>query len=202
MLNRIHKTNRKLIATAIATATLTATAPAFAGQQAGDWEGELKDAWLDGKLETSYTLNRYLNPLDIETDVENGVVLLTGTVDSEIDRELAEEIAKGTKGVSEVVNELEVVKTDRSELAEDTESALDDFEQRFSDATTTARVKFALLANESTEGLDIDVDTRQGVVTLEGEVASDQAMELAERIAANAEGVNEVDNKLRVASSS
>lgn len=200
-MNTLRNNKRNILFTAIASATLAAT-PAFAGQSKADWEGEFKDAWLDGKIETSYTLNRYLNPLDIDTDVENGVVMLTGTVESEIDKELAEEIAKGTEGVQEVVNKLTVAEKSDRDMADKAEAAADDFEQRFADATTTARVKFALLANDGTEGLDIDVDTEAGVVTLSGEVASDQAMELAERIAENAEGVESVRNELQVASSS
>ncbi len=194
------KTQRNILVTAIATAALGA-APAFAGGDATDWEGEMKDAWLDGKIETSYTLNRYLNPFEIDTDVENGVVMLSGTVESEIDRDLAEEIARGTDGVREVKNELLVAERE-GDWERESASAVDAFEQNFTDATTTARVKFALLANDSTEGLSIDVDTDGGVVTLSGEVESDQAMELAERIASNAEGVQSVENRLQVASSS
>jgi len=203
MKHRKLKTRHTLITAAVSAALFAAPA-ALAGGDKGDsdWSGEMKDAWLDGKIETSYTLNRYLNPFEINTDVEKGVVMLTGTVGSEIDKELAEEIALGTEGVDEVVNELKVKAAEDSDMERQAKAAMDSFEQRFNDATLTAQVKFALLANDQTEGLQIDVNTKAGVVTLDGEVDSDQEMELAERIAANAEGVSSVKNDLRVTGTS
>lgn len=164
------------------------------------WQGEMKDAWIDGKIEASYSLSTYLNPFAIDTRVQKGEVTLTGTVESEIDRDLAEEIAIGIEGVTKVHNELEVTEgMDRQNAAEEMAS---DFGQRFNDATLTARVKFALLANDSTEGLSINVDTKDGKVILNGQVDSEQEADLAERIAANAEGVADVENRLTVAGQS
>jgi osmotically-inducible protein OsmY len=60
-------------------------------------------------------------------------------------------------------------------------------------------VKLALLANQSTEGLKINVDTLNGTVSLQGAVGSAQEKELAERIAKNTEGVSRVENHLKVA---
>jgi len=164
------------------------------------WQGELKDAWIDGKIEASYSLSTYLNPFAIDTRVQKGEVTLSGTVESEIDRDLAEEIAMGIEGVTKVHNELEVAEDmDRQNAAE---QMANDFGKRFNDATLTARVKFALLANDSTEGLSINVDTENGTVFLNGEVKSEQEAELAERIATNAEGVADVQNRLTISGQS
>lgn len=178
-----------------------AEAPEAKAEQAQQaWQGELKDAWIDGKIEASYSLSTYLNPFAIDTRVHQGEVTLTGTVESEIDRDLAEEIAIGIEGVTKVNNELEVAgDMDRQNAAE---RLANDFGDRFNDATVTARVKFALLANDSTEGLAINVDTENGTVFLNGEVKSDQEAELAERVAANAEGVAKVENRLTIAGQS
>ena len=179
-------------------------APAYAGDmgsKADHWQGKAHDAWLDGKIETSYTLNRYLNPFAIDTEVKNGVVTLSGEVESEIDRELAEEIAKGTEGVTEVNNELKVVAGSR-EAREQQAGDSRDFGDFVDDATITARVKYALIANGSTDGLSIDVDTMDREVTLTGEVDSDQQKQLAERIAGNVDGVDGVNSKLKVAGQS
>jgi hyperosmotically inducible periplasmic protein len=165
-----------------------------------DWQGEMKDAWIDGKIEASYSLSTYLNPFTIDTRVQKGEVTLSGTVESEIDKDLAEEIAMGIEGVTKVNNELEVAEEmDRENAAE---RMANNFGDRFNDATLTARVKFALLANDSTEGLSINVDTENGTVFLNGEVKSEQEAELAERIAANAEGVASVENRLTVSGQS
>merc|ERR1712071_513945 len=80
------------------------------GAQASNWENESKDAWIDGKAETVLLMNTNLNNFDINTDVKNGKVVLTGKVDSELDKELAEELVLSLDGVSDVENNLTVVK--------------------------------------------------------------------------------------------
>jgi hyperosmotically inducible protein len=66
------------------------------------------------------------------------------------------------------------------------------------DATITAKVKSALIAEPQLKGLAIDVDTSKNVVTLSGSVASEQARADAERIAKQVEGVAGVKNNLEV----
>ncbi len=187
----------------IAAATLSISAAALAGEgHQQSWEGEMKDAWIDGKVETSFALNRYLNPFEIDTNVTNGRVILSGTVDSEIDRELAEEITKGIEGVVAVENRIKVEENANKDRQASNDDSKRDFDDIFDDATTTARVKFALLANEHTEGLSINVDTVSGVVFLNGKVESKEKRELAEQVAKNAEGVRDVENRLQVSNSS
>lgn len=67
-----------------------------------------------------------------------------------------------------------------------------------SDTAITTAVKSKLLANSSTSGMDIHVETNHGVVTLSGTVGSDAEKDLAERIARNTDGVNDVTNDLEV----
>lgn len=69
-----------------------------------------------------------------------------------------------------------------------------------SDAAVTARVKTALLKDPEISGLKIDVDTKNGVVTLKGKVASDAQGIKALQVASTIEGVAKVVNQLEVAS--
>ena len=66
------------------------------------------------------------------------------------------------------------------------------------DAVITAKVKSSLLADSGTKGLKIDVDTKNGVVQLKGNVASASERTLAQNLAAKVEGVKSVENKLAV----
>jgi osmotically-inducible protein OsmY len=66
------------------------------------------------------------------------------------------------------------------------------------DAAIVAAVKSRLLLNEHTSGLDITVEAHEDVVTLSGQVESEEERELAEMIAANTLGVEDVRNKLEV----
>jgi len=70
--------------------------------------------------------------------------------------------------------------------------------QRVDDARTTAAVKSRLLIEDATQGLKIDVSTFDHVVTLRGEVRSDEERRLAEQIARNVEEVRRVQNELQV----
>ena len=59
-------------------------------------------------------------------------------------------------------------------------------------------MKSKLLWNRNTQGLDIKVSTRDGVVTLDGQASSTAASELAERLARNTDDVRRVENNLKV----
>ena len=64
------------------------------------------------------------------------------------------------------------------------------------DAAVTARVKSMLLADNQVKGTKIDVDTSNGVVTLQGNVSSPSEKTRAEQLAQQVEGVKEVRNNL------
>lgn len=69
---------------------------------------------------------------------------------------------------------------------------------RVDDATITAKVKTALVAEPGLKSLQIDVDTANGVVTLSGTVDSPAVVDRATQIAQAVEGVKSVDNRLTV----
>jgi hyperosmotically inducible protein len=175
---------------------------ALAGSQAvagGSFEGVTRDAWLSGKVETVFALNSHLNPFSIHTDVENGAVHLTGAVPTDIDRDLAGELAKGVEGVASVDNDLVVDATARQGAERDASSGRKrNFGSWVDDATTTAAVKTRLIGNGSTKGLQIDVDTRDDVVTLSGRVSTEEEKALAGEIARNSSDVADVHNDLVV----
>jgi osmotically-inducible protein OsmY len=67
-----------------------------------------------------------------------------------------------------------------------------------SDALVTALVKSKLATNSNTRELRIDVDTKNGVVRLRGEVWSSEERDLVELLARNTEAVMMVRNDLIV----
>ena len=66
------------------------------------------------------------------------------------------------------------------------------------DAGITAKVSAGLAKDPDLSAIKIDVDTRAGVVTLNGPVKSEQARERAGQIAREVHGVNSVVNNLTV----
>src|ERR1700686_1147718 len=66
------------------------------------------------------------------------------------------------------------------------------------DATTTSRVRTALLLSKRVSPFDIKVETMQGEVTLTGQVPSDEVKDVAGAIAQDTAGVKQVHNDLGI----
>ncbi len=66
------------------------------------------------------------------------------------------------------------------------------------DAAVTAKVKTALIEEPGLRSLEIDVDTHDNVVTLNGSAASPAIRDDAERIAQKVAGVKQVMNNLTI----
>lgn len=182
----------KTMTFAVVTAAMVAFSPVSATAQDSQ-RSPVNEARLEGSIATAFALNQHLNPFHIEVEVQGRTAILTGTVESGVNRDLAEQVALSIEGVEEVDNQLEVNSNVDQSDAERTSLA-----NNFKDATTTATVKSKLLWNRHTQGLDIDVNTNNSVVTLTGAADSDAARELAERLAANTEGVRSVRNNIVV----
>ena len=173
---------------------------AAAADTGEELRGEARDAWILGKVETVLTLNSEISAFAIDTDVNDGVVELSGQVEDDIDRDLAAELARGVSGVKRVDNQIEV--TGKPGLVSQAGASVadkgNDLVRWVEDATTTATVKSKLLANSNTKGLKINVDTSEDVVTLQGEVETEEEKALAAQIAATIGAVKRVDNRLVV----
>lgn len=66
------------------------------------------------------------------------------------------------------------------------------------DTLITLKVKTALFGDKRTSGLETDVDSKDGAVTLSGKVDTDEAKSAAEEVAKKIEGVRSVSNMLQV----
>lgn len=76
------------------------------------------------------------------------------------------------------------------------EQSADRAGQAIKDAAITTSIKAKYLADDTLKGMDISVETEQGVVMLSGSVQSEAAKSLAEQIARDADGVASVNNQL------
>lgn len=78
------------------------------------------------------------------------------------------------------------------------EQKADQAGQAIDDAAITTTIKGKYLADTTLKGLDINVDTDQGVVMLTGTVQDQAARDHATEIAKGVEGVVTVNNELKV----
>jgi hyperosmotically inducible periplasmic protein len=181
---------------ALAQAETRATETKSYGMEAERAGQSVADARKEATITTTYATNDHLRSTDIDVKVTGGTAVLTGKVESRVERELAERIAQSVSGITRVDNRLSIDPDYRVTRRTGTER---DFGTAVSDATITAQVKSKLLWNTNTDGLDIDVDTRNGRVTLSGRADSRESRELAGRLASNTRGVAGVENKLTIA---
>lgn len=158
-------------------------------------EQSLSDANKEGRIWAGFALNRHLNPFEFDITVNGETATLSGTVDESIDKELAEQVALGVSGIKKVVNNVTV---DPDWAPKPQPAGERSFGRTAEDATITATIKSKLLWSEYTDGLDINVDTNNAVVTLRGKVPSAESKDLAGRYAANTSGVRKVNNELAV----
>ena len=68
--------------------------------------------------------------------------------------------------------------------------------QKVDDVTLLTKIKAELLQSKNVDGLDVNVDVKDGRVTLSGTAATDAERSKAESIAKNASGVRGVENKI------
>lgn len=160
---------------------------------------ELDEAQKEGRIYASYALNRHLNPFEFKVTVDGQQAVLEGTVEENVDKDLAEQIALSVEGITKVDNRIVV---DSKATGREHKPGQRDFGEAVEDATITAGVKSKLLWNDNTDGLDIKVETRGGVVTLTGVADTDASKDLAGYLAANTGGVRDVDNRLTVSGKS
>jgi hyperosmotically inducible protein len=85
-----------------------------------------------------------------------------------------------------------------TEARQATEKAANQAERVIDDSVITTKVKSALLADSTVKGLNINVDTTGGTVTLSGTAKSQAERTQAEALAASVEGVRNVVNRINV----
>jgi hyperosmotically inducible protein len=131
---------------------------------------------------------------EIDVDTKEKVVTLTGNVDSAMAKSRAVELATNTAGVTRVVDNLTVAEATAAAPPPVPDAA----QATLSDPAITGAIKTALLADGLVKGLKIDVDTRDAVVTLTGEVHSQAERDRALQIARDTAGVKEVQDRLKM----
>ncbi len=162
----------------------------------------------DERIEEDVEKALHSYPFDKKTDisvhsVHNGTVLLAGKVTTVTELLNALEIAESLPGVRKVASEVEVpLRVADAELwREKTEAVAPPAKTSdwpLTDLRITTAIKMKYVGDERVPALAVNVDTRQGVVTLFGSVPSEEAKRGAEELAKEVDGVTQVVNALHV----
>ena len=150
------------------------------------------DPGITTAVKTKLAADDTVKAYKIDVDTKDGKVTLTGTVDTAEAKTRAVDVARATKGVIDVDDQLAVTPAAPPPVA------TSGVTEPLTDAAITAGVKAALLADPLVSGLKVNVDTDKAVVTLKGTVTSDDEKARAEEVAKNTNGVSSVVNNLKV----
>lgn len=149
----------------------------------------VKDANVEARVAAQLLWNKHTRGSDIDVATAYGRVTLTGRAASAEAVDWARKIARSTRGVSEVIEDV-AVESGGGKRSEERE--------RLSDSRITARVARTLHFNQILDDSAIDVSTVNGVVTLQGTVASEHQRRVATTLARNVYGVEGLEANLRI----
>jgi hyperosmotically inducible periplasmic protein len=112
-------------------------------------------------------------------------------LENRVERGAAELKEEGREAAAEVKEESREAAAKAGELADKAGAAI-------TDAAITSAVKAKFLADTTVKGLSIDVDTSNGMVTLNGNVTSKAEADRAMTLARNTDGVKGVHDNLKI----
>jgi osmotically-inducible protein OsmY len=156
----------------------------------------LKDR-IEYRLETSPLVRKY----DVDVKVTDGVAQLSGDVATPAQKTEAEKLAR-IDGVKKVESTITVDPDEDKTVADRIKNGMTKTGEKISDAWITTKVKWFFVGEDSLKGSDIDVDTKDNVVTLKGTVKSQAGRVKAVDLAKNTDGVKRVVDQLSITTSS
>lgn len=162
-------------------------------------ENRPPDGWITAKVQAKYFMDSEVKGRDIDVDTASGVVTLKGSVEDEMEKRRAEALARNIDGVRDVQNELTLTPAAApvGPLPEAGATAREAGE-KIEDAFITTKIQSQYFLDADVKGHEINVDTRNGIVTLKGTVETEAQKKEAEQIATTTEGVSKVVNQLTV----
>jgi hyperosmotically inducible periplasmic protein len=178
------------------------------------------DPGVTTAVKSKFAADDTVKAYQIDVDTKDRIVTLSGTVETAAAKEQALMIARQTDGVRDVVDRIAVNPNTAAttgdlarekareaadaakELGRDAQAKAGQAAERtaavLTDAAVTTAVKAKFLADTSVSGLKIDVDTKDGVVTLNGTVATKAEADRAMSLARDSDGVKRVVSNLRI----
>jgi len=168
---------------------------------------EAADGVVGDRVERALARDAWLEPFDVSVaSVHDGVVLLEGRVPTVSDQLRAVRVAADVPGVDRVEHEIELGLVDADpidwqlldeEIVRPAEWA-ETGERAVRDAWITTELKLSMMASDELGAFDVNVDTRDSVVTLFGTVPDDEARHAAVALARAVDGVRWVRDELQV----
>lgn len=148
---------------------------------------------IDYRIETNAMLKKY----SIKVKVDAGVVWLSGEVATAAQKDEATKVAK-VDGVSKVQNDIKVSPSADMTVADRIKKGLNKTGEAIDDSWITTKVHWFFMGEDLLKGSDINVDTKDNVVTLKGTVKSEAGRARAIQLARETDGVKRVVDQLAI----
>jgi len=162
------------------------------------------DAVITGKIKAEFAKDKLVKARNIKVDTDDkGVVTLSGNARSTAEADQAVRIARDTKGVNSVRNEIQIAPA-RTAAAGDQKPRKDrSVEQRRSDhpiddSVITTKIKGKFLKDKQVRADNIEIKTVNGAVELFGTARSKAKAARAVVLARQVDGVKSVTNNIKV----
>ncbi len=156
------------------------------------------DAWLISKIRSTLLLHQHVNVAETEIIAQNGVVILRGEAVSKAQKNLTTDYVKDVEGVKSVKNQMTVSSTVSNAGGKKAAQKMDNLGEFIDDASVSALVRTTLMYHRSTTALHITVETKDGVVKLEGKAGNWAEKNQATRVVIDVPGVKMVFNNITV----
>ena len=148
---------------------------------------------IDYNLETNAVVRKY----NLDVKVDKGVATLTGDVANAAQKSEAEKLAK-IPGVTRVDNRIEIDPNEDKTVADRISKGLSRTGESVNDAWILTKVKWFHTGADALKGSDINVDVKDGVVTLKGTVKTEAGRAKAIALAKDTDGVKRVVDQLTI----
>jgi osmotically-inducible protein OsmY len=143
-------------------------------------ENALEDKQITGVIEAELWIDETVSSHLIDVKTEDGIVTLSGSVDNILEKDRATQIARSVKGVFGVIDRIEVIGPG------------------LSDSKIHRDILAALMYDPATESFEVDVEVKDGIVTLTGQVQSYAEKALCSTVVKGVKGVKVVKNNIEV----
>jgi len=166
----------------LATALVALAAPAYADKTAGN---VIDDNTVNASVKAVLLDTKDVPSSQIVVETYKGVVLLSGFVESQAQKDAAGKAAQGVSGVTKVHNAVAI----------QPENSMG---SKLDDSVTTGKVKAALMDDKDVKSGQINVETKNGVVSLGGFVSGEKVKTRAVAVAKGVSGVKSVVDAMYV----
>jgi osmotically-inducible protein OsmY len=150
------------------------------------------DATITATVKSKLLWSKNTEGLKIDVDTLMGKVTLLGAAENDAAKEIAGRMARNTRGVVAVDNQL-VVNESKPISTDEKVAPVRNTAQVIADSWITTKVKSTYIYSRNVESGDISVSTKDGNVTLTGKVGGGAERALAIELAQNIRGVKSVN---------